>query len=139
MLSTPLYQPRRKKIGLTALIDVVFILLLFFMLTSSFSQWRAVDIDMPVASSRLPKVEESQLLLLHADHHLTLHNQDFYLADYRDLSASHLSFLDQERPLVLLTERAVDVAAITELLARLQQMGLQKATLGGLLPEGYPQ
>ncbi len=35
---------RRKLISLTPLIDVVFILLLFFMLTSTFLQWRSVDI-----------------------------------------------------------------------------------------------
>lgn len=36
--------PRRRKIGLTPLIDVVFQLLIFFMLASSFSQWRAISL-----------------------------------------------------------------------------------------------
>lgn len=36
---------RRRLIGLTPLIDVVFILLLFFMLASQFNQWRAVRIS----------------------------------------------------------------------------------------------
>lgn len=37
-------QPRKKQlISLTPLIDVVFILLLFFMLTSSFVAWRTLD------------------------------------------------------------------------------------------------
>jgi biopolymer transport protein ExbD len=35
---------RRRLIGLTPLIDVVFILLLFFMLASQFHQWRAMTI-----------------------------------------------------------------------------------------------
>lgn len=34
----------KKLIGLTPLIDVVFILLLFFMLTSSFIQWQSLDL-----------------------------------------------------------------------------------------------
>ncbi len=37
-------RPRRRLISLTPLIDVVFILLVFFMLASSFSQWRVVDL-----------------------------------------------------------------------------------------------
>lgn len=37
-------RPRRRLISLTPLIDVVFILLVFFMLASSFSQWRTVDL-----------------------------------------------------------------------------------------------
>ena len=42
--------PARKLIGLTPLIDVVFILLLFFMLTSSFFQWQSLDLTMSTPS-----------------------------------------------------------------------------------------
>lgn len=42
-------EPRRRRnlIGLTPLIDVVFILLMFFMLASSFLDWRAIELDPP--------------------------------------------------------------------------------------------
>ena len=45
-----LAKGRRKRplISLTPLIDVVFILLVFFMLASSFLDWRAIDLDAPV-------------------------------------------------------------------------------------------
>ena len=53
-----LSQPKRKNaISLTPLIDVVFILLLFFMLTSSFVPWRIVDTPLSVSSEN-PKVAE---------------------------------------------------------------------------------
>lgn len=42
-----IYHPRRKLIGLTPLIDVVFILLVFFMLASSFLDWRAIALEAP--------------------------------------------------------------------------------------------
>ena len=38
---------RRSLISLTPLIDVVFILLVFFMLASSFLDWRAIELDPP--------------------------------------------------------------------------------------------
>jgi len=38
---------RRPLIGLTPLIDVVFILLVFFMLASSFVDWRAIELTAP--------------------------------------------------------------------------------------------
>lgn len=38
---------RRTLISLTPLIDVVFILLVFFMLASSFLNWRAIDLSLP--------------------------------------------------------------------------------------------
>lgn len=41
-------RPRRVFVSLTPLIDVVFILLVFFMLASSFSNWRAIELNAPV-------------------------------------------------------------------------------------------
>lgn len=37
-------EPRQRRISLTPLIDVVFLLLMFFILTSSFVQWRQIDL-----------------------------------------------------------------------------------------------
>ena len=51
MSGSPLYRSRRKGISLTPLIDVVFILLMFFMLTFTFTRWKAVDLRFPVAGS----------------------------------------------------------------------------------------
>ena len=42
---------RRALIGLTPLIDVVFILLVFFMLASSFVDWRAIELAAPSAET----------------------------------------------------------------------------------------
>jgi biopolymer transport protein ExbD len=39
------YQPRSLRISLTSLIDVVFILLLFFMLATTFSQWQQMTLS----------------------------------------------------------------------------------------------
>ena len=60
-----LSQPKRKNaISLTPLIDVVFILLLFFMLTSSFVPWRIVDTPLSVASDVQTTPEEKDNLIL---------------------------------------------------------------------------
>jgi len=46
-LPWPTARPRRRRtlIGLTPLIDVVFILLVFFMLATSFLDWRAIEVS----------------------------------------------------------------------------------------------
>ena len=43
-------QKKRPLISLTPLIDVVFILLVFFMLASSFLDWRSIDLSTPAAA-----------------------------------------------------------------------------------------
>lgn len=50
--------------NLTPLIDIVFLLLVFFMLTSHFVQEQAIDIDLPIAQSGEAVGEDTQLELV---------------------------------------------------------------------------
>lgn len=50
--------------NLTPLIDIVFLLLVFFMLTSHFVQEQAIDIDLPVADSGEAVTQDEQLELV---------------------------------------------------------------------------
>ena len=60
-------QPRR--LSLTPLIDVVFMLLLFFMLATSFSQWRVLDLIRGETGDMksLPLSTQSSLLRVYPD------------------------------------------------------------------------
>ena len=51
-------QRRRPKLGLTPLIDIVFILLLFFMLSSTFADRRTVDLATPSVSVGTPTTDD---------------------------------------------------------------------------------
>lgn len=43
-------QPRARKLSMTSLIDVIFLLLLFFMLTSTFTKFAEVEVALPGGS-----------------------------------------------------------------------------------------
>ena len=60
---------RRPLIGLTPLIDVVFILLVFFMLASSFVDWRAIELTAPAdgEASTVGAVEGALLVEVRPD------------------------------------------------------------------------
>ncbi|MFD2112004.1 ExbD/TolR family protein [Thiorhodococcus fuscus] len=68
---------RRNPISLTPLIDVVFILLLFFMLASHFDQWRALALDARGAEVGVAGADArvAMLLRLHADARLDLNGE----------------------------------------------------------------
>lgn len=57
-----LIHRRGRRISLTALIDVVFILLMFFMLTTGFSHWQALEL--PAATASATTDSEPPVLLL---------------------------------------------------------------------------
>jgi biopolymer transport protein ExbD len=58
---------RRPVISLTPLIDVVFILLVFFMLASSFLDWRYVTMDTPAARAAAPSDAPALTLVVSGD------------------------------------------------------------------------
>jgi biopolymer transport protein ExbD len=58
---------RRSPISLTPLIDVVFILLIFFMLASSFLDWRTIALDTPGQAAKRPSMEGALLVELRRD------------------------------------------------------------------------
>lgn len=61
-------RPRRRPlISLTPLIDVVFILLVFFMLASSFLDWRAIDLNAPARAGSGSSMEGAVLVEVRAD------------------------------------------------------------------------
>jgi biopolymer transport protein ExbD len=61
-------RPRRRPgIGLTPLIDVVFILLVFFMLASSFLDWRTISLAPPTGASAEATMEGAYLVEIRED------------------------------------------------------------------------
>lgn len=58
---------RRTLVSLTPLIDVVFILLLFFMLASSLTDLRAISLDAPVSGSGIASIEGGLLVDVRLD------------------------------------------------------------------------
>lgn len=62
--SWPIAKPRHRRslISLTPLIDVVFILLVFFMLASSFLDWRSITLSAPSAGASAAPMEGAVLI-----------------------------------------------------------------------------
>lgn len=75
---------RRSYISLTPLIDVVFILLIFFMLASSFLDWRAIDLRAPATAGADGGQTGALLLRVGADGRLDLNGRPVAHADLSD-------------------------------------------------------
>lgn len=120
---------------MTALIDVVFILLMFFMLTSSFNEWRAVDINGAVAAPTETPSHKPQMLILSADKSVVLHGSSFSVTDFSTLTKAQLGAFDVTKPLVVIPKARASVRVIVELLSQLSALGFTQVTLGDTLPE----
>ena len=124
-----LYRRRRQSISLTALIDVVFILLMFFMLTSTFTRYKAVDFQAPVAAATETDAEQPQRVILRPDGSLRLENGTVIAAE----EVPSVDSFEAGRPLVVLPEGDSSVQAMVTSLEKLKGLGLA-VTLGRVIP-----
>jgi len=122
---------RRRAISLTPLIDVVFILLLFFMLSSSFLQWRQIDLS-SAGDNAAEERELRHVHLLSEDGRFELDGRHY---DARDPAL--LGRLVAEAPqdlYALSVEPALTTQAMIRLLDALKQAGATHVSLTDSTP-----
>lgn len=78
---------RRPLITLTPLVDMVFILLIFFMLASNFTDWRTLEIITPGGVQGDPGQRLPVLIRLHGSGTLDVNGERVELADLRARTA----------------------------------------------------
>ena len=129
MSSVLAVRRKSRRISLTALIDVVFILLMFFMLTSSFSRFGYFEFQTQGASGG--GTGEAQVLLLQADGALLNRatTTQIVMSD-EQLRAQ----MDASRPVSVLPAGDADVQTMVQAIERLNRIGLSQVTLGQVIP-----
>lgn len=114
---------RRKTISMTPLIDVVFILLLFFMLTSSFIKWQQMQLAVsgPSAASVATSDNPPLIARLSSDGQVSLGGESFLSNEDEALKA----FIDRHEPsrILLTTDEETSIQQIVSLIDRFQRLG----------------
>ncbi|MBV1789624.1 biopolymer transporter ExbD [Marinobacterium sp. D7] len=123
----PVRKPAR--ISLTPLIDVVFILLLFFMLSSSFSQWRQLDLPIPSAAKTDAR-EVNVVRLLDNDGSISIDDEQLNIRSARlgQVVAARQGAFGID------VAEGVNTQSLVRLVDALKQAGAESVSLGGVLP-----
>jgi len=118
---------RRPLISLTPLIDVVFILLVFFMLASSFLDWRAVDLSTPAQAGTRSAMEGAILVEVRTDG-VRLAGQRVERDRLGGLIAERLES-DPEKRVLVKPDAGVVLQEAVEVLDRLSAAGVANLSL----------
>ncbi len=118
---------RRAAISLTPLIDVVFILLVFFMLASSFLDWRAIDLDAPARAGGGASLEGALLVELRPDG-IRLSGETVSLAGLAERAAAAVAERPEQKVLVWPSE-GVPLQDTVLVLDRLTAAGVAQLSL----------
>lgn len=98
-LRKPNDEPR---IDLTPMVDVVFLLLIFFMISTTFVESPGISIKLPEASTQSIEREPKEIkVYLSKEGDIYHKDQKISLADYRKILASHQSDADTTTVLLL--------------------------------------
>lgn len=115
---------RRATIPLTSLVDVVFILLFFFMLASRFSGLQGIDLNLGAADQRaVAAIEETWFLQLYADEALVLNGQSVAPAELQGRLAAQPGV-----HLVVQPGEGVSLQRLVSLMDELRASGARLAT-----------
>lgn len=127
--------PRRRPPGirLTPLIDVVFILLIFFMLASNFLDWRAFELALPPAEATADPETSPIVVEIGPEGGYTLAGEPVAAAALAERVGA-LQADDPERPVVIRTGDATAVDATVTTLDRLRRGGIEAVSLAAGAP-----
>ncbi len=118
---------RRRKLSMTSLIDVIFLLLLFFMLTSTFSKFSEVELSAAGSGAVTPS-DEPPLFLQLGENTLQLNGDPLLITN---LTASPLAQAKEGTVLLVSLGQEVDAQRLTDLLVALRSLPLLRVTVLG--------
>jgi biopolymer transport protein ExbD len=111
-----LTQARRKSlVNLTPLIDVVFILLIFFMLASNFIQWHYIELAVDYASDIQIDHKKMSIIIINPDKTYSLNKQslpiDSIISKVREQVRNNI-----DHPIIVQPKEGTDVQAMVNVL-----------------------
>lgn len=123
------------KINLTPLIDVVFILLIFFVVTSSFVKESGVDVSRPQADSATPQTSASIFVSVTAAGEVWIDRKVVAIRALRPLIAQ----LHEQNPqgsLVIVADRAAPTGLVVQVLDQARLAGISNVALAAKPTDG---
>lgn len=115
-------------VNISPLVDMVFLLLIFFMVTSVFTRNRAVEVALPQAQSATAADDGAILLTLTAEGELFLGEETISLDRLRTLMAGILHDTG-ERPVLLMADEAAPTGLAVRILDQCRLAGAKRAAL----------
>lgn len=121
----------KHQLNLTPLIDIIFLLIVFFMLTSKFALNESINLSIATASigEEVVKDDESILILLHPDNRYTLDGNTHDISHLKHQLPDLLGAGNNEKNIFLLPKGNVTLQTIVSAMDYIQRLGGKNVTL----------
>lgn len=122
-------RSRRRWLSLTSLIDVVFLLLIFFMLTTSFSQQRMLELDMPASKGKGKSAwQGGSLVRVHSASQVDFNGRPLHLSAVSEKTQRLLQRRPETR-FIVRPDAGLPLQEVIQVMDRLREGGATMVTL----------
>ena len=130
-------EPRRKGralINITSLIDVLFLLLIFLMVSSTFLEQPGIQLDLPQSESAVLVEEKEFTLFIGKEGKFFLNDQEIKL---QDLEADIVEKLPEMKDgaLILKADKEVSYGLVVQIMDSVKKSGVKRLIIGTRLKE----
>lgn len=120
---------RRVIISITSLIDVMFLLLIFFMVTSTFLEQAGMKLDLPSARSAETTVTRRLVLFIGADNSLILGDRPVSI-DSLEAVMAEAAASSEDGTLVLNADKTVQHGTVIKVMDIAKRAGMKRLVVG---------
>jgi len=126
-------KTRKVQINITSLIDVLFLLLIFFMVSSTFVEKPGMDLELPESESSTLKEVKDMVLQIQPDDKMFLNGKDVTMSNIR-------TYLEEEyrnnpdAALILKADKAVTHGKVVSIMDLAKQLGITKLIIATRQP-----
>ncbi|MFN4216582.1 MAG: ExbD/TolR family protein [Brevinematales bacterium] len=122
------------EINMTPVIDIVFQLLTFFMLTSTFIKSSAINVDLPTSKTSDAQPVREVTVVLYRDGKITVNNQPVQKENLRSFVAQYAKE-DSELVVTVQGDKRVDYGLLIEVMDAVRQAGVKRLSLATIYKE----
>ena len=134
-LQTPKLDTGTAEIGMAPLVDVVFLLLIFFMVTTVFPENQGLEIDKPAAENTTRVSNENIVLKIDHNNALYFHNQQLVIADIKRLLHDEMQ-LHPEAAVIIHADKKSTTDTLITVIDTAKSVGVTK--LGVATDDSHP-
>ncbi len=115
-----------EKINIAPLIDVIFLLLIFFMLSSSFTNPSGINVKLPKAVTSDTIVEENLVITITSEDVIYLNNS---VTTFKELNTILSNKRNKKRPLLIKADRRSSVGRIVDVWDLCRKVGIERINI----------
>ncbi len=131
-------EKKRVSINITSLIDVLFLLLIFFIVSSTFLEQPGMKLDLPESSGREVVKMEGYAIYVTADERIYLNEEEVKLTDLEARLKEVADHIDK-RGLILKGDEGVRYGLVVEVMDAARNAGIEKLVVATELKSRSPE